>query len=150
MFNAIVVIVMRWLHVAAAGTLVGMLVFILLCAGPARAWMENELDAARVKRIERRLRGVMALAIAALVVAGLYNWGASAEMYAKGGVAVHAVLGVKVVLACVLIAVLWAQDVGLMGSAGARGWRMTCLGLALLVVLLGAVVRYLRLAALGY
>ena len=148
MFDAIVPVVMRWLHVAATGTLVGLLVFIVLCAGPARAWLENEADFERVKQIERRLRGVMALAIAALVVSGLYNWGASAAMYERAAAAL-VVLGVKVVLACVLIAVLWAQDVGLMAHRQARGWRVVCLLLALLVVLLGAVTRSLRLRALG-
>jgi len=143
-------IVMRWLHVAGAGTLVGLLVFIVLCAGPARAWMDNELDFERVKRIERRLRGVMAAAIALLITAGVFNWVASAAMYERAGVAAHAVLGVKVVLACVLIALLWAQDVGLMGAAAARGWRAACLVLALVVVVLGAVVRYVRLDAMGY
>lgn len=147
--NGLVPIVMRWLHVASAGTLVGLLVFVVLCAGPARAWLENPEDLERVRRIERRLRAVLVAAIGLLVVAGLYNWTISAGMYQRAGAAAQAVLGVKVVLAAILIALLWAQDVGLMAHARARGWRAVCLGLALTVVLLGAVVRYLRLRGMA-
>jgi len=147
MSDAVLSIVMRWLHITAAAVLVGSLAFMALCASPAACWLENERDRSVLRRIERRLRLMMAIAIVALVLAGLYNWMLLAGQYRLAGTAAWVVLAVKVTVAVFLIALLWAQDVGLMVQRQARGWRAMCLLLALLVILLAATVRYLRLEA---
>ncbi|MCC6679619.1 MAG: hypothetical protein IT445_01845 [Phycisphaeraceae bacterium] len=147
MSDAILSVVMRWLHIAGAAMLVGSLFFIVFCAGPAACWLENERDRSVMKQIERRLRLMMTLAAVALVLAGLYNWMLMAEQYRIAGPMSWGLLAVKVSLAAILIALLWAQDVGLMMHRSARSWRVACLTLALIVILLAAVVRYLRLDA---
>lgn len=147
MSDAILSVVMRWLHIAGAAMLVGSLFFIVIGAGPASCWLGNEQDRSVMKRIELRLRLMMAVATVALVLAGLYNWMLMAGQYRIAGPAAWGLLAVKVSLAAILIALLWAQDVGLIMHRSARSWRVACLLLALLIILLAAVVRYLRLEA---
>jgi putative copper export protein len=145
MVQGSVFVLMRWLHIGSAALIVGGLVLIVLSAGPMRTITRDAAIDGVIKRIESRFRLVVALAVAGLLISGVYQWVVFGQAYQDLGMGVLAVLGVKVLLAVAFFAMLWGFQVGSMVGESAKPWRVTNLTLAVLVLMLAGVVRYLRL-----
>ncbi len=147
MDSALIVIAMRWLHVASAAVLVGGLAFIAFCAPPAGKWPTDSDAQARVKQIEARFRVLLSIAVFGLLLSGLHQWVWLAPAYREVGPWAQGLIGVKVMVATVLLGLLWAVRLGMMARPGAAWWRWTCLALGALVMVLGAWLRFLRWTA---
>jgi uncharacterized membrane protein len=144
-----VFILMRWVHIGSAALVVGGLALIVLSAGPTRALIENDGAAAVIHRIESRFRWVLAVAVFGLTVSGVFQWVVFGQIYQQVGALALGLLSVKVLLATALFAMLWAFAVDSMVGPKARAWRLTNLTLAVGVVMLAGVLRYLRLKHMG-
>lgn len=149
MIQGLFFVLMRWLHLGSMAMLVGGLSLVVLSAGPAKALLRNEASAAVVRRIEARYRWVLMAAVFGLLVSGVYQWVIFGQAYQERGAAVLVVLSVKVLLATAVFALLWAFQVDSMVDDKARAWRWVNLSLAVLVLMLAGVVRFLRLGHVG-
>ncbi len=138
-------VVMRWVHIGSAALLVGGMALIVLSAGPARSLMDDPDAKAVLKRIEFRFRWVLAAAVLGLILSGVYQWVVFGQVYQQIGGWALGLLSVKVLLATMLFALLWAFQVDSMLHPKAGLWRWINLSLAILVVMLAGVLRYIRL-----
>jgi hypothetical protein len=149
MANSIIFVIMRWMHIGSVALVVGGLALIVLSAGPVRALMDNDEAAAVIRKIEFRYRCVLALAVLGLIISGVYQWVIFVPAYQGLGALGQGLLGVKVLLAVALFALLWAFPVKSMVHPSARVWRIINLSLAIGVVMLAGVLRYIRLGDIG-
>ena len=145
----IVFILMRWIHIGSAALVVGGLALIVLSAGPARSLMDNNDATAVIRKIETRFRWVLAAAILGLVISGVFQWVIFGQAYQKLGKIALGLLSVKILLATAFFVLLWAFHVESMVHPKARTWRLMNLSLAVAVVMLAGVLRYLRLRHMG-
>ncbi len=146
MAYGIVFILMRWVHIGSAALLVGGMALIVLSAGPARTLMDHTEAVSVFKKIEARFRWVLAAAVLGLIVSGVYQWVVFGQDYQQIGGLALSLLSVKVLLATMLFALLWAFQVDSMLHPKAKLWRLINLSLAVLVVMLAGVLRYIRLS----
>jgi len=142
-------VLMRWLHVGSAALVVGGLALIVLSAGPARSLIDNPAAIEVIRRIERRYRWVLAAAALGLIISGVYQWVIFGQVYHELGAKALGLLSVKILLATTLFALLWAFQVESMVHPKARAWRLVNLSLAVLVVMVAGVLRYMRLGDIG-
>ncbi len=142
-------VLMRWLHVGSAALVVGGLALIVLSAGPVRCLIDNNEAAAVIRRIELRYRWVLAAAVLGLIISGVFQWVIFGQAYQGLGAKALGLLSVKILFATALFALLWAFQVESMVHPKARTWRLVNLSLAVLVVMLAGVLRYMRLGDIG-
>lgn len=149
MIEGLIFVLMRWLHLGSMAVIVGGLALVVLSAGPAKALLNDETSAKVVRTIEARYRWALIAAVFALIVSGIYQWVIFGQAYQALGTAVLIVLSIKVLAATAVFALLWAFQVDSMIDDKARNWRWLNLSLAVLVLMLAGVVRYLRLGHVG-
>lgn len=149
MTQSLLFILMRWLHIGSMAVVMGGLVFILLSAGPARAWADRPEVALVIRKIEMRFRLALVISMFGLIISGVYQWVIFGQAYQEAGAIVLGLLAVKVLLAVSFFALVWAMHVELMVHPKARTWRIVNLSLVITVVMLAGVLRYLRLRHLG-
>lgn len=149
MIEGLIFVLMRWLHLGSMAMIVGGLSLVVLSAGPAKALLRDEASAAVVRKIEARYRWVLMAAVFGLVISGIYQWVIFGRAYQELGTLILVVLSIKVLIATAVFALLWAFQVDSMIDDKARVWRWLNLSLAVLVLMLAGVVRYLRLGHVG-
>ena len=149
MVYAIFFVLMRWIHVGSAALIIGGLALIVLSAGPVKALTRNDELDNTIKRIESRYRWVLLAAVIGLVISGVYQWVVFGQSYQEDGALILIVLSLKVLIATVFFALVWAFQVDSMVGDDARAWRIVNLTLVVLVLMLAGVVRYLRLEAIS-
>jgi uncharacterized membrane protein len=149
MIEGFIFVLMRWLHLGSMAMLVGGLSLVVLSAGSAKTLLRDETAAAVVRKIEARYRLVLMAAVFGLVISGVYQWVIFSQAYQELGTTVLVVLSIKVLIATAVFALLWAFQVDSMVGDKARVWRWVNLSLAVLVLMLAGVVRYLRLGHVG-
>tara|TARA_R110002111_G_scaffold226678_2_gene288298 strand:- start:363 stop:821 length:459 start_codon:yes stop_codon:yes gene_type:complete len=138
-------VLMRWLHIGSAALLLGGMALIVLSAGPAKSLMDNDDAKAVFRKIELRFRWVLAAAVFGLIVSGVYQWVIFGQVYQEIGGLALGLLSVKVLFATMLFALLWAFQVESMLHPKAKLWRWMNLSLAVLVVMMAGVLRFIRL-----
>jgi uncharacterized membrane protein len=143
MNQAWLAILMRYLHIVSAVLAVGGMAFISLCLQPSVRLLEDNLRASVMKLVLRRFNFVVLAAVGGLVVSGTYNWVVLAPTYKEMGARGNMLIGVKVLLAVAIFAVVFARTFGIIKPT--RFWHMFNLHLAAVVILLAAVLRYFRL-----
>jgi putative copper export protein len=145
MIYGVVFVLMRWLHIGSAAIAVGGLAMIVLCAGPARRLFDQPDMAEMIRRIDFRMRLVFALAVVGLLVSGVYQWVVLGQAYQEAGTVANVLLSIKVLLATAFFTSLWAFGVDSMAHPKAKRWRLINLHLAVAVLMLAGVLRYVRL-----
>lgn len=145
MDHPILAIVMRYLHIVSAIAAVGGLIFAITCLRPALRVIEGGLSDSILQAVRRRFLKLQALSILGLIISGVYGWMVFAAEYRDMGPKGNALIGTKVLLAMILFGVVWARGVNLIKSEKAA--QMINIHLAAIIILLGAVLRSLRLAA---
>lgn len=149
MIEGFIFVLMRWLHLGSMAVVVGGLTLVVLSAGPAKSLLGDEASASVVRKIEARYRWALMVAVFGLVISGVYQWVIFGQAYQGQGTAILVVLSIKVLVATAVFALLWAFQVDSMIDDKARVWRWLNLSLAVLVLMLAGVVRYLRLRHMG-
>ena len=74
MNNPILQVIMRYLHIVAAVVTVGGMAFVLFCVTPASRLLEENLRQAFLKTMHDRFLKVLWIAIATLLITGIYTW----------------------------------------------------------------------------
>ncbi len=135
MNNPILQIGMRYIHLICVIIAVGGVFFRLVCQHHAGVEPDDSM--------RKRMGRIQWFAVGGLIISGFYNWMLTAAVYKEAGAITNALLGVKVLLAMILFAVLWLQSSDIIKSDKLAG--MINLHLAAIIILLAAIVRYHRL-----
>ena len=141
----IIQIVMRYVHIVSAILLVGGTAFIAMVMRPCLLRVEDGVRASVQKLTLDRFIRIVWIGITGLVISGVYNWITFAATYRELGPAGHSLIGMKVLLAMILFALVWANRIGLV-KLTQRAYLMINLHLAAMVILIAVILRYLRLA----
>ena len=148
MDNAVLQVVMRYLHLVCVALAVGGMAFMSFCLWPVTKKLPEPARADLLKPIQERFLRVVLVAIAGLTISGSYAWMSNAALYRQIGPTAKALIGAKVLLAAVIFAVVIGRSVGLIQPS--RFWHRFNLHLAAVVMLLAAVLRYLHIHALAH
>jgi len=144
MDHPVLIIVMRFVHIVSAIVAVGGLTFMAFCLRPAARQLDETAHEKLQSVVKSRWARVQWIAIALLVLSGVYNWVLSAAAYKTAGPIANALIGTKVLLAMILFAVAWAHGAKLIKSDKVAS--MINVHLALIVILLAAALRFYRMA----
>ena len=136
-------LLMRYIHILSAVTATGGMAFILICLTPAMRLVDEKFRDSVLQIVHHRFLRVVWLSILGLVVSGTYNWIQLAGTYKAMGPIGNAMIGVKVLLAIVMFTVVGFRSIGWIKKP--RTALMVNVHLAAAVILLGAVLRHLRL-----
>ena len=129
-------LILRWLHIMAAATAIGGMVFIFLALLPALAEFDESTRGKVHAALRSRWSKVVMVAIAVLLVTGLVNFFVANGRYAFKGTPYHMLFGIKFLLA---IGVFFISSV-LTGRSGlAEKFRQNArlwIGLNLILVMI--------------
>lgn len=142
---AILDILMRYVHISSAILAVGGMAYILVCLWPSMRLVDDSFRATILELTERRFSRLLHIAIAGLLISGIYNWVRLAGVYLDMGPIGNALIGTKVLAALVMFVIAWGRALKLIQGGRPRMWLMINLHLGAIVILLGAVLRYHRL-----
>ena len=142
---AILDIAMRYLHIVAAILAVGGTAFVLLCLSPALRVVNEQFAGSVMEMVRQRFLRVLWFSIAALTISGGWNWYRLNDAYRVIRPWGQALIGSKVLLAFILFGLIWAQAIG-MTRLKPRAALMINVHLAAIIILLGSILRYLRMA----
>ena len=106
MGNFALSIVMRYLHIICAVTIVGGIVFISIALKPALKLLDDDGRKSFQAVIQRRFHRTVFLCFAGLTISGAYNWIMLADQYQAMGPKGNAVIGVKVLLAAIAFVII--------------------------------------------
>ncbi len=149
-WEAVVGIGMRWLHIGSALVAIGGTVVMMLVIWPGLNVDDAEAGDL-LKRdgvldwLDRRFGVLYYASLGGLAFSGLYQWVMLANDHARAGRLAEMLLLVKVTLAMVLFGMAWVEAVG-MWQAPARvrlTWRLV---VGASIVMIAGAVRYVRLS----
>lgn len=147
---------LRYIHIVSAVALTGGLLFWAACLLPAMRLLDDTFRRSMLALALQRFRGIVLLSAVGLVASGIYNWIRANAVYTalRGGsddsIAVGQILiGSKALLGLVLLALVVLKTVAPGDETRQRRWLSLSLQLAAVVILLGAVLRYLRMEYLA-
>lgn len=144
MDNPILIVAMRYLHIVSAIVAVGGLTFSILCLKPAAAKLDEAVRDGLLAAVRARFVKVQWVALLVLVATGVFGWVSSNQAYNAAGKLSQPLIGTKVLLAFILIAVVWARGANIIKSDRVAG--MINVHLAAIIILLAAVLRTYRMA----
>lgn len=140
-------IIVRFIHIASVAALVGGTLFMVFAMSPALKLVDEQLRQSLLTLARKRFMRISHAAMTLLILSGAWTWYVSFEDYRQAGKALQPVLGTKVLIAVVIFAIITGVATGALKGCPTR-WGWINVGLAAIVILLGAVVRHLHMAAL--
>lgn len=138
-------VAMRYLHIVSAVAAVGGMAAILFCLSPALRLLDEAARESVLRVTLDRFTRLLWAAIVGLTLSGVYNWYMLAEVYRRLGPKGNALIGTKVLLALIMFAVVFARGAGLIRPQSPRTVLLLNLHLGAVVILLGSILRYLRM-----
>lgn len=141
-----IALVSRWVHILSAIVMLGGAAFLrfILMPSVTEAFGENGHKTLRPV-LMRRWQTVVHLCIALFLVSGFYNYLAVTAPKHPGDALYHALFGVKFLLALVVFALasilVSTREKASKLRANARLWLTITVGLAVIVVLIGGVMK---------
>ena len=141
--DAILPIVMRVLHIVAATLIMGGLCASAFVYRPTLATSEGEAGDAMRATGQRKFMKLMWIAVLLLLVTGIYNWVGNAGDYKDMGAIGNALIGVKVLFALGVFAVIGLKAAKIIRCD--KAFTMIAVHLALAVIIVGGVLRHFRL-----
>lgn len=148
---AILDVVMRVLHILGAVVLIGGVGFMAVVLTPGLKLIDDQFRAALMHMIRKRFVPLIHGAVGALLISGIYNWWRNVEAYgavresSRGAYGMlQGLLGMKVLLAVAAIVLLLMQGAKRGHEKPGRWWG-AILWLTVVVLVMGSIVRHLRL-----
>jgi len=142
----------RYIHIISAVALGGGLLYWAVCLLPALRLLDDAFRRSMLALTLRRFRAILVLSSIGLLASGIYNWVRLNPLYtqlrggADGGIAVgHILIGSKALLGVVCLALVLLTMRGSSEENRQRRWLSINLQLLAVVILLGSVLRYVRL-----
>ncbi|NIP85561.1 MAG: hypothetical protein GTO03_08350, partial [Planctomycetales bacterium] len=99
--------------ILATAMLVGGMIFISVALKPALKALDDERRQRFQQTVEGRFKRVVYLCFLALVISGAYNWIRLADQYKAMGPKGNMVIGIKVLLAMIMLAIIAGRDLQL-------------------------------------
>ncbi len=147
MDSPLVVIIVRVLHISgAAGVLIGFITLALIAVPAMRDVPAMTADPI-IRAIRRRATAIAWAGAVAQFITGTWGWIVLAPHYRQVGPVADILLGTKVLLATLVVAVLFAQVESNKDPRPGLWPTLLRVGLVLSVFVLGAIVRQLRVLA---
>lgn len=143
MNEPILLVAMRYLHIAGAILTMGGLTFWLVCCVPSLGKSDPRDADTLLKPIRQRLQKLLLLGILLLAVSGTFNWIANAGTYRAMGAHANMLIGIKTLLAAVMFGVTLGR--WLLKRSISRFWAIFNLHLGAIVVLLACVLLVLKI-----
>ncbi len=140
-------IIMRLIHIVSAVAAVGGLLFAMFCVKPSMRVLDDGLCDSVLEVMRKRFMRIQIIAIIGLVISGVYSWMQTEMTYKAMGGAGNALIGVKVLLAMIMFAVVFMRATDMIKSEKAA--QMIVIHLAAVVIVLAVILRTLRLAHLA-
>ena len=140
-------IVMRVLHIVSAIALLGGAIFFLTTMLPAVRVLDEGLRGSVLQLTRKRFYRITHPALLLLLITGFYNYIRNMDIYRAAPKAVHGILGTKILLALIITVIIFAQSFGLLKGCPVR-WTKVNVALGLVIVVLAAVARSMRLGAM--
>ncbi|MBI1368997.1 MAG: hypothetical protein GC162_10130 [Planctomycetes bacterium] len=134
----------RFLHLLSMAALIGGTLFMLAAMLPAMKLLDDSLKQSIIALARKRFMRIAHPAIALLILTGAWQWYRNVEIYRASNKALQGVLGMKVLIAMVIFGLIFAGAFGVLKGCP-RKWAKITLALAIVVVILAAVVRAMRL-----
>jgi uncharacterized membrane protein len=143
-------VAMRVLHVVSAVMLVGGFAFLLVGMMPATKLLEENLRQQLIATARKKFYKISHAAITLLILTGVYNWMANTPIYreaANKGL-LQGLLGTKSLLGLAIAVILFAASAGVFKkqTGGEVKWIVI---LGVVIIVMAAVVRHLRLDAMA-
>ncbi|HAI10736.1 MAG TPA: hypothetical protein DCM28_03470 [Phycisphaerales bacterium] len=144
MNNPVLIIVMRYVHVLSFIALVGGLLYNMLGQRIARKVLDSEAAETFINAFRGLILKFQWVAILGLIISGTFTWVITNDKYKAIGALGNALIGTKVLLAMMVFCVIWMRWSKLIKSD--KTAMMINIHLAAIIILLGATLRYYRLA----
>ncbi len=143
MENAFLIVALRYVHILATAMLVGGMIFISVALKPALKALDDERRQRFQQTVEGRFKRVVYLCFLALVISGAYNWIRLADQYKAMGPKGNMVIGIKVLLAMIMLAIIAGRDLQLIKLPG-KACHLINLHLVAIILLLAGLLGYWR------
>lgn len=141
-------VLMRYVHIVSATVAVGGMACILICLSPAVRVLDDSFRDSLMRLVHHRFLRVVWVCIAGLTVSGIWKYVQVRHEYDAiqvGGMKLaHMLIGMKMLLAITLFAIVFLRSVNLIQPRNPRTLIMINLHLAAVIILLGSVLQYLR------
>ncbi len=135
----------RFLHIISAIGLVGGTLFCLAAMRPAVRLVDDSLQESIIQMTRKRFMRIVHPSLFLLLVTGLVQFMQNLGDYKNASKAVHAVLGIKILLALIVMGIIYGQAAKVIKGDPWK-WSKVNLTLGVIIVLLAAVARQIRLA----
>jgi uncharacterized membrane protein len=132
----------RVLHIGSAIALLGGTLFFLVVMIPSLKVMDEGLRASILQVARKRFYRISHPALLLLLLTGLYRFITDLPTYPRS---VHPLIGTKILLAVSILFIVFGQTFGVIKGCPIK-WARVNLTLGVLIVILAAIVRGLRLA----
>jgi len=132
---AIVVVMLRWMHIVAAALVIGGLFFMQVILPAGLSLLAPEQREAVFLRCRRGFKMTVHPAILLILVSGVYNSIGNFPAYKANPALLHGLWGMHMLLGAIAIGISIWLLAGRTGPAKARQWAM--LNLLILLVLVG-------------
>ena len=135
--------ILRFLHILSAIALLGGTIFFLAVMIPAVRILDDGLRTSILQAARNRFYRITHPALTILILTGFYNYVKYMPDYKLAPKYIHAILGVKILFALTIAAIVFTQSFGLLKGCPIR-WAKLNLILGILIVALAAVARTLH------
>lgn len=138
-------IAIRIVHILSAIALLGGTIFFLVVMIPAVRVLDEGLRGSILQFARKRFYRISHPALVLLLATGLYSYLTNLKVYDQVK-ATHGLIGAKILLWAAIATIVFAQSFGVLKGCPIR-WARVNLVMGLLIVILAAVVRGLRMSA---
>ena len=141
-------IIARILHIGSAIALLGGTFFFLVVVIPSLKVLDDGLRGSILQVARKRFYRISHPALLLLVLTGFYQYAQNIDIYRKGNkAAINGLLGFKILLALTILTIVFGQTFGAIKACPIKMARFN-LAMGILIVIIAAIVRSLRLQAL--
>jgi uncharacterized membrane protein len=143
-----VLLILRYMHILGAIALMGGTIFMRFALRPAVGKLQPEVKATLHDEVRRRWSKVVMLATLLLLISGIANLGLAVHYVYKPvfGMSYHMIVGIKLLLALpiffIAAVMMGRSDLAKRFQANANMWMNVNLTLALLMVLIGGMLKF--------
>jgi len=144
----IISIISRFVHLGAMAALLGGTLYMVFAMRPAMKLVDDQLGESITQLAAKRFMRITHAAVALLILTGAWNWYVNVEVYREADKLIHMLLGIKILLAIAIFVIIFASATKVIKGNPAR-WAWINITLATIIIILAAIVRDLRLDAMG-
>ena len=148
MENPILIVTLRYVHITSTTVLVGGMIFMSVALKPALKTLDDECRRTFQQTVERGFKRAVYLCFLGLFISGVYNWLRLADQYKEMGLKGNIVIGVKTLLAVIMLVIISGRALNLIKLPG-KACHMINLHLMAIIILLAGLLGYWRSAIPG-